>query len=101
MSDERWDELVEEAVGGAVTRGTMFGSKGLRTDKKFFAVWWNDQLVVKLPTERIEQIVGAGQAVPFEPMPGRPMNGWVVAEPTADWPGLVSEAHVFVESQNR
>ena len=38
-----------DAEGGDVTRGTMFGSKGLRTGTKFFAIWWHDQLVVKLP----------------------------------------------------
>jgi TfoX N-terminal domain len=101
MTDERWDELVEGAVGGSVTSGTMFGSKGLRTGKKFFAIWWHDQVVVKLPPARLEEIVGAGEAVQFEPMTGRPMNGWVVAEPTADWAALVAEAHAFVESQQR
>jgi hypothetical protein len=101
MTDERWDDLVEGAVGGSVTPGTMFGSRGLRTGKKFFAVWWHEQLVVKLPSARIEEIVGAGEAVPFEPMTGRPMNGWVVVEPTADWASLVAEARDFVESQQR
>ena len=77
----------------------MFGSKGLRTGKKFFAIWWHDQLVVKLSPARIEEMVAAGEAVQFEPMTGRPMNGWVVAEPTADWVALAAEAHAFVESQ--
>ena len=99
MTDKRWEELVEGAVGGSVTPGTMFGSKGLRTGRKFFAIWWHDQLVVKLPPGRIEEIVGAGDAVPFEPMTGRAMNGWVVVEPTEDWAALVAEAHAFVESQ--
>jgi TfoX/Sxy family transcriptional regulator of competence genes len=101
MTDERWDELVEATVGGPVTRGTMFGSKGLRTGKKFFAIWWDDQLVVKVSPARIEEMVGAGEAVHFEPMAGRPMNGWVVADPTADWAALAAEALAFVESQQR
>jgi hypothetical protein len=29
------------------------------------------------------------------------MNGWVVADPTADWAALAAEAHAFVESQQR
>ncbi len=101
MTDGRWDELVEGTVGGPVTRGTMFGSKGLRTGKKFFAIWWHDQLVVKLCPARIEELVGAGEALQFEPMTGRPMNGWVVAEPTADWAALAAEARAFVESQQQ
>ena len=54
MSDERWEELVAAAEGGPVTRGSMFGSQGLRTGRKFFAIWWEEQLVVKLPSARRE-----------------------------------------------
>ena len=100
MADERWQDLVAGAVGGPVTEGTMFGSKGLRTGKKFFATWWHEQLVVKLPAERAAELVGAGQAQPFEPMPGRAMNGWVVVAETADWPPLVDEARAFVDAQS-
>ena len=99
MSEERWEELVAAAVGGPVTRGSMFGSQGLRTGKKFFAIWWNDQLVVKLPGDRRSELETAGHAEPFEPMEGRPMNGWIVLRPSAEWAPLVAEARAFVESQ--
>ena len=99
MADERWHDLVETAVGGPVTLGTMFGSKGLRTGTKFFAIWWNEQLVVKLPADRLQALVAAGQAEPFEPMEGRRMNGWVVLHGEADWDPLVSEARAWTESQ--
>jgi TfoX/Sxy family transcriptional regulator of competence genes len=95
-----WAELVAGAEGGSVTRGSMFGSQGLRTGKKFFAVWWHEQLVLKLPPERLRELVGAGTAQPFEPMEGRPMNGWVVVSPAADWPALTEEARAFVAAQN-
>jgi TfoX/Sxy family transcriptional regulator of competence genes len=101
VTDERWGELVESAVGGPVTQGTMFGSKGLRTGKKYFATWWNGQLVLKLPADRVEELVRSDQGEPFEPMAGRPMKGWVVVAPTADWPALSAEARAFVESQPR
>jgi len=94
-----WEELVAGAEGGAVTRGSMFGSQGLRTGKKFFAVWWHEQLALKLPADRLRELIDTGTATPFEPMEGRPMNGWVVVSPTADWPPLVHEACAFVESQ--
>ncbi len=99
MVDEPWDELVAGAEGGTISRGTMFGSKGLRTGRKFFAIWWHDQLVVKLPAPRREELAATGRAEPFEPMPGRVMNGWVLVQPSADWPGLVREARSFVEAQ--
>ena len=99
MTDTRWQELVETAEGGSVTQGTMFGSKGLRTGTKFFAIWWHEQLVVKLSPDRRQDLVTAGEAEPFEPMAGRPMNGWVVVSPSADWAPLVDDARAFVESQ--
>jgi TfoX/Sxy family transcriptional regulator of competence genes len=94
-----WEELVAGAEGGDVTRGSMFGSQGLRTGKKFFAVWWHEQLVLKLPPERSRELVDAGTATPFEPMAGRPMNGWVVVSPAVDRPPLVEEARAFVAAQ--
>lgn len=99
MSDERWDQLVAAAVGGPVTPGAMFGSKGLRTGTKYFAIWWQDRLVLKLPAAGIDDLVGAGQAVAFEPMPGRRMNGWVVVGSATDWPMLAEQARGYVESQ--
>ena len=42
--DDRWEQLVADTEGGDVTRGKMFGSEGLRTGTKFFAIWWHDQL---------------------------------------------------------
>jgi TfoX/Sxy family transcriptional regulator of competence genes len=101
MTDDRWERLVEAAVGGPVTRGTMFGSQGLRTGRKFFAVWWHERLVLKPPPERLRELVRAGNAEPFEPMEGRAMNGWVVVHPTVDWLPLTTEARDFVESQQK
>ena len=75
--------------------------QGLRTGTKFFAIWWHDQLVVKLPPDRRQDLVTAGTAEQFEPMEGRPMNGWMVIHPSADWNPLVDEARAFVESQQK
>jgi TfoX/Sxy family transcriptional regulator of competence genes len=99
MTDERWEQLVADAEGGAVSRGKMFGCEGLRTGRKFFAIRWQDQLVVKLPDARRQELETAGQGEPFEPMEGRRMNGWIVLDSAADWPSLTGEARTFVESQ--
>lgn len=98
MTQQRWDELVDTAVGGPVTPGSMFGSTGLRTGSKFFAIWWHQQLVLKLPGERATALAAAGQATAFEPMAGRRMNGWVVVAASADWTPLATEACEFVQS---
>ena len=94
-----WEALVERAEGGPVSRGHRFGSQGLRTGRKFFALWWHDQLVLKLPPDRLQELVTAGTAQPFEPMEGRPMNGWMLLGESADWAPLVGEARAFVAEQ--
>jgi len=99
MADERWQELVERSEGGNVTRGTMFGSQGLRTGKKYFAIWWQEHLVVKLPPPRLAELVDAGHGQVFEPMPGRAMNGWLLVQPPAEWDPLVAEALAYVAAQ--
>jgi TfoX/Sxy family transcriptional regulator of competence genes len=99
MADDSWQDLVERTVRGDVTRGKMFGSEGLRTGRKFFAIWWHDQLVVKLPPARLTELVEAGGAEPFEPMEGRRMNGWVLLRGSEGWDPVVAEARAHVEAQ--
>ena len=101
MSEDRWAELVADAECGSVRRGSMFGSQGLRTGTKFFAVRWHDRLVVKLPPARLDELVAAGAGEPFEPMEGRRMNGWIVLGDDVDWAPLTEEARAFVESQQK
>ncbi|SOD93972.1 TfoX/Sxy family protein [Blastococcus haudaquaticus] len=96
---ESWEDLVERTRGGTVTPGSMFGCQGLRTGRKFFAIWWHEQLVVKLPADRLQDLVAGGNAEPFEPMEGRRMNGWAVLRGTEDWDPLVAEARAWTESQ--
>ena len=98
--DDRWRQLVADAEGGDVTPGKMFGSAGLRTGTKFFAVWWHDRLVAKLPPARLTELVEAGDGHPFEPMEGRRMNGWIVLADSVDWPPVVEEARAYVAAQN-
>src|SRR3982750_2892153 len=100
MTDARWHDLVETAEGGAVTQGTMFGSKGLRTGTKFFAIWWHEQLVVKPPPARLAELVEAGDGQPFEPMEGRRRNGWILLGESVEWSPVVEEARAFVADQN-
>jgi hypothetical protein len=99
MADDPWQDLVERTEGGPVTRGTMFGSQGLRTGTKFFAIWWHEQLVVKLPAHQVQELVAAGDGHVFEPMSGRPMNGWVLLQGSAEWDPLVAAARDYVEEQ--
>jgi hypothetical protein len=79
----------------------MFGSQGLRTGTKFFAIWWHEQLVVKLPPDRLQELVAADRGQVFEPMPGRTMNGWLLLQDLTDADALLADARAHVEAQQK
>ena len=77
-----------------VEQGTGWRSPGLRVNQKIFAMCVDGDLVVKLPRERCEAIVAAGDGRPFR-SGGREMREWVVV-PAGDWVALAEEAYLFV-----
>lgn len=82
-----------------VTTGTMMGFPCLRMAGAFFASCdpRTGDLVVKLPRERVEQLVAAGAGKPFAPS-GRTFREWVVIDTRdeARWAELIEEARTFV-----
>lgn len=89
----------------AVTQGTGFGSNpGLRVGGKIFATLGRGELVVKLPRERVDQLVKSGAGARFDPRhDGRLMKEWVTIPPRRrrDWEQLAGEALRFVGSALR
>ena len=98
MTDPRFEELVAASTGGPVSSGIMFGGRGLRTGKRFFAVWWGDRLIVKLPENRIEELTVAGHGREFVPDGRRPMKSWAELDDSADWTAVCTEARAYVEA---
>lgn len=100
--EERFWQLAEPLFDNdGVTRSTMMGFPCLRVDGKFFASLdrKNKHLLVKLPAERVAQLIGMGSASPFAPA-GRTFREWA-AIPSAgsgSWPELLMEAMAFVAS---
>jgi hypothetical protein len=83
----------------AVTRGGKgFGSAGLKVNGKLFAfVSSKGRFVVKLPKDRVDAIVSAGEGEYFDPGHGRLMKEWVAIDGRpADWLRLARAAHHFV-----
>ena len=62
------------ADDAALERTRMMGSEGLKTGGKFFAMVSKDELVVKLPCERVDELVEAGAGHRFDPGHGRLMK---------------------------
>jgi hypothetical protein len=82
-----------------VEEGTGFGSApGLRVNRKIFAMLVKGELVVKLPKDRVDELVGSGAGSQFDPGHGRLMKEWASVPPdsTEDWERLAGEALRFV-----
>ena len=83
-------------------KGGRFGSAGLKVDGKIFAMVSRDgELVVKLPRERVEELIASGTGTRFDPGHGRLMKEWVSVAPShgRSWPKLAEEAREFVATR--
>src|SRR6185369_11772793 len=68
-AEELFDEVVESQLGEPdVSESQMFGAPGLKTGGKFFVTLFRGELAVKLPKERVDELVASGDGSPFEPM---------------------------------
>jgi TfoX N-terminal domain len=87
----------------ALEQGRMFGSVGLKTGGKVFAMVVKGDLVVKLPANRVDELLEARTGRPFEPGHGRAMKQWVSLRPPDDvaCEAYVREARTFVASASR
>lgn len=98
----RFDELVGVFAGrpgvGLPGKWRGFGSTALTVDDSIFAMLHWEQLVVKLPAERVRELIDGGQGQPFGAGKGRPMREWVAVAATDAWPTLAEEALLFVSA---
>lgn len=79
-----------------------FGSSALQINDKIFAMLSSkNEFVVKLPRERVDELVAAGKGERFDPGHGRLMKEWLVVAASAgrDWLPLAREAMKFVSSK--
>jgi hypothetical protein len=80
-----------------------FGTSALTVNDKIFAmIASKDQFVVKLPRERVDALVAAGEGKRFDMGPGRVMKEWLVLDEDSavDWLAVAKEAMKFVGSKS-
>jgi TfoX/Sxy family transcriptional regulator of competence genes len=81
-----------------VKEALMMGMPSLKRGSKMFGGFRDGELLVKIGRERVDELVAAGRARPFDPSgAGRPMKDWaLVGEPVDDWLALADEARAAV-----
>jgi hypothetical protein len=92
----------EEGVTLGAQRKQGFGSTALQVNGKIFSmVSSSGALVVKLPTQRVEELEVGGVGVKFNPGHGRLMKEWFSLNPEsiALYPALAFEALQFVRTK--
>ena len=103
-AEERFERLTTRFTSDpAVSQGTGFGSSpGLRVRGKIFAMLAGDSLVVKLPKDRVDELVASGVAARFDPGHGRVMKEWAIVPvgEADDWERLAADAFAFVERRS-
>lgn len=99
--EEGYEALVEEFLGDTDVgqSGKGFGADALKVRGKIFAMLSGGRLVVKLPRQRVDALIAAGEGDRFDPRrDGRMMKEWLSLAPTSplDWLSLAREARDFV-----
>jgi hypothetical protein len=96
LFEQAGDRMLDSDPG--VQRDRIMNSIGLKTAGKFFAFVRRDELVLKLPAERVRELIDAGDGAPFDAGKGRPMKEWAGVRPAdeAACAGYIDEARRFV-----
>lgn len=106
LPEERFNALVDEfrARPGVSVPGEPgrrgFGSSALKVNGSIFAMLSGGRLIVKLPHDRVDTLIGSGAGTPFDAGKGRAMKEWlaVTADDEESWLALAREALDFVGS---
>lgn len=101
--EARYEDLVADLVGEpGVTppQGGGFGRSAVRLNGKIFVMFVRGQLVLKLPAERVDELIDAGHGWRFDANKGTPMREWLSLDPASDqlWLPLAREALEFARS---
>lgn len=102
---ERYEDLLDELIGiPGVTPpsgGSGFGRSATRYDGKIFVMFVRGRLVLKLPEQRVGELVAAGRGERFDANKGTPMREWLSLDPQDDqpWLPLAREALDFARSR--
>jgi hypothetical protein len=74
--------------------------ESLKTLRKMFAMFSKGNYVVKLPKERVEELISSGEGKPYDPGSGKFMKEWVIIpqDYSDKWIDYASEAKKFAKT---
>ena len=74
--------------------------ESLKTMRKMFAMFQKGKYVVKLPKERVTELISSGEGKPYDPGNGKIMKEWVIIpeEHSDKWIAYASEAKQFAKT---
>jgi hypothetical protein len=104
--EDRFDALVADLtrIDGVSppAGGRRFGAQALRRGGRIFAMLAGGRLVVKLPRQRVDELVAAGAGVRFDANKATPMKEWFVLGDASGlgWDALAREALAFAETRD-
>jgi hypothetical protein len=102
--ESRYEDLIDELAGiDGVTPprgGSGFGRSTIRYQGKIFVMLVRGRLVLKLPAQRVDELVAAGDGVHFDANKGTPMKEWLSLDPDSGqaWLPLAHEALDFARA---
>jgi hypothetical protein len=107
---ERWDALVQAVLAeGNASYGNeggpqrAFGATSLKTAGKIFAMLVQERLVVKLPANRVDELVASSVGDHFDAGKGKVMREWLMVrgDDPGEWHSLTTESEAFVAGRGR
>jgi hypothetical protein len=83
--------------------GSGFGRSALKYRRSIFAMLVRGRLVLKLPADRVSELVESGAGAHFDANKGVPMKEWFSLAPGSDldWLHLAREALDFARASRR
>jgi hypothetical protein len=54
------------------------GAQGIKYEKKLFAMFTKGDLLIRLPPNRVIEVIASGDGLPYDPGTGKPMKNMVL-----------------------
>ena len=99
MTKEVYNELKKHfAMIKDVTVLSGTGAQGIKFKGKMFVMFSKGYILVKLPPIRVDELIGAGEGLPYDAGTGKPMKNWVIIPKTRQesWIKYCQEAKDFI-----